>query len=100
MTGTLMTHWLSGADDPQRETVHDADCFACDVARDLVELLGCYWDPHDNWPDVPAGDGVLGVPGDTVEQQTRRMVAFALHRRLPGHDPAPLRRSASQEPAR
>lgn len=74
--------------DPRHELVHERDCFACETAFRIVGQIAPHWDPHENWDDLPATDG---LDGDTLYRQLERMVAYVLHRRLPGHAPAPGR---------
>lgn len=73
----------------REEPVHEKDCPACDLAAEIAATIACCWDPNETWWDVEAPDG---LPGDTLQQQLVRLIAFDLHRKLPGHGPS--RRSA------
>jgi hypothetical protein len=67
---------------PLAEPEHERDCPACDLAAYVAGTVACYWDDEDIWDTLTA---VNGLPGDTYLTQLTRMVAFVLHRRLPGH---------------
>lgn len=71
--------------DARRELTHQQDCFACSLAFEIVGEIAPLWDPLENWDDTPASDG---LPGDTCYGQLERIVAYVLHRKLPGHEPA------------
>lgn len=70
--------------DYRREPIHERDCPACDIAANVAGTLAAVWDPLELWAETPVSDG---MPGDTVLDQATRLVAFVLHRRLPGHRP-------------
>jgi hypothetical protein len=77
---------------PRHEQVHEKDCPGCTIAFEIAGELATAWDPLENWDDTPAIDG---LPGDTLHRQVERVAAYVLHRRLPGHAPAPGRPPAT-----
>jgi hypothetical protein len=76
--------------DPRHEIVHEADCFGCSLAFEVVGTIAPLWDPLNNWDEIEAPQD-KALPGDTLYRQLERITAYVLHRKLPGHKPAPGR---------
>ena len=63
---------------PKEEPFHERDCFACDVASEIVGSLAAYWSEDNEW-----FDSITDWPGGvSIAQQGEKIVAHVLHRRL------------------
>jgi len=87
-----------------QEQTHENDCFACDLASQIVGSISAFVhfgtlvqvdrQEHDGWDEPASVDYDEAVPGDTRLDMATRIVAYHLHKKLPGHAPnSPDRRN-------